>query len=456
MPKHCPFLIAKNLSNPKIARRGIRAGFEECLTRNPYFPILRLWKGEFLEKGGGLAMAERQLTRRQFLKGVGVTCACSNLLINPFSSEAALGKDEPEESVKTAPNMEYRVLGKTGLKVSALSFGVMRLTDPAVLFEALELGINYFDTAHKYQNGNNEKMLGGVLKDYGRGKAFIATKIPPYRKRMGFERLQDTADMEKMMDKSLQRLQTDYVDVLFLHNISNADWPANEDMITFLEKQKKAGKARFVGISFHVEGRRYVDIVNEALKANFYDVFLATHNFKSPPEHTQALRLAQSKQVGIIAMKTQAGGYDKSVRGELNPHQAALKWVLDHDFVACAIPGMVNRRQLSQNVAAIGKKSGWSDRKVLDGYYAAIKDRYCVRCGACASSCSRHVDVPSIHRSLMYWEGYGDPELARVTYRRLSRDENAQACMSCSTPTCRCVNGIKIEERMRYAHTVLA
>jgi predicted aldo/keto reductase-like oxidoreductase len=401
-------------------------------------------------------MPKKELTRRQFLKRVSATCAYSNLLTNPLSLRTALGKDKQGESAKTSPNMEYRILGKTGLKVSTLSFGVMRLTDRAVLFEALEMGINYFDTAHKYQNGNNEKMLGGVLKDYGRGKVFIATKIPPCHKRMGFKQLQNTADMEKMMDKSLQRLQTDYVDVLFLHSIQDPTWPVNEDMISFLEKQKKAGKARFVGISFHVEGRPYVEIVNQALKANFYDVFLATHNFKSPPEHIQALRLARSRQVGIISMKTQAGGYGEGVRGGLNPHQAALKWVLDHDFVTCAIPGMVNREQLLQNMAAVRKRSGWSDRKVLDAYYAAIKDRYCVRCGECSSSCSRHVDIPSIHRSLMYWEGYGDLELARITYRELTTEENGQACMRCSTPTCRCVNGINIEERMRYAHTALA
>lgn len=401
-------------------------------------------------------MAKKQLTRRQFIKGVSATCACGNLLFNPFSSGTALGKNKERESAKTLPDMEYRILGKTGLKVSALSFGVMRLTDPAVLFEALEMGINYFDTAHKYQNGNNEKMLGGVLKDYGRGKVFVATKIPPYRKRMGFNVMRDTADMEKMMDKSLQRLKTDYVDVLFLHSIKDSNCPVNEDMIAFLEKQKKAGKARFVGISFHVEGRHYVEIVNQALKANFYDVFLATHNFKSPPEHIEALRLAQSRKVGIVAMKTQAGGYGKGIRAGLNPHQAALKWVLDHDFVACAIPGMVNREQLHQNMAAIGKKPGWSDRKVLDAYYSAIRDRYCVRCGECSSSCSRNVDVPTIHRSLMYWEGYEDLELARVTYRKLSTEENATACMSCTRPTCKCVNGIEIAERMRYAHTVLA
>jgi aryl-alcohol dehydrogenase-like predicted oxidoreductase len=400
-------------------------------------------------------MAEKALTRRQFLKGISVTCASSSLLISPLTSGATLGKEKQRESVKTSSNMEYRSLGRTGLQVSALSFGVAGLTDPGVLFEALEMGLNYFDTAHGYQNGNNEKMLGSVLKDYGRDKVFIATKVPPYHRRMMMRQLQNTATMERMLEESLQRLRTDYVDVLFLHSIENPDGPVNEKVMNFLAKQKKAGKARFVGISFHVAGRRYAEIVYQAVKSNFYDVFLAAYNFKSPPEHFEALRFARSRQVGIIAMKTQAGGYHKGVTGGLNPHQAALKWVLDKDFVDCAIPGMVNRQQLQQNVAAVGKKPGRVDRKALDAYYAAIKDRYCVMCGHCFSSCTRHIDVPSIHRSLMYWEGYGDLELARTTYRELSTRENAQACMTCYMPTCRCVNGIKIEERMRLAHTVL-
>jgi predicted aldo/keto reductase-like oxidoreductase len=262
--------------------------------------------------------------------------------------------------------------------------------------------------------------------------------------------------MEKMLEKSLQRLQTDYVDVLFLHNIEDASWPANEEMMKFLEKQKKAGKTRFAGISFHVEGDRYVEIVNQALRTNFYDVFLATFNFKSPPEHHEVLRLARIRQVGVVAMKTQAGGYKKGVTGGLNPHQAALKWVLDHDFVDCAIPGMVNREQLGQSIEAVGKKPGWSDRKILDTYYAAIRYRYCVRCGDCSSSCHGRVDVPSVHRALTYWEGYGDLDLARMAYHDLSTEENAQACVSCAAPSCRCVNGIKIRERMCYAHHVLA
>ena len=147
--------------------------------------------------------------------------------------------------------MEYRTLGRTGLKVSALSFGVMRLAEPAVLFEALDMGINYFDTAHTYQRGNNEKMLGDVLRQYGREKVFIATKIPPYYKRLGMKRLNDQKSLEAKLEKSLKRLQTDYVDVLFLHNIKDPDWPAHDEMLSFCQKMKETGKARFVGISFH-------------------------------------------------------------------------------------------------------------------------------------------------------------------------------------------------------------
>jgi predicted aldo/keto reductase-like oxidoreductase len=295
-----------------------------------------------------------------------------------------------------------------------------------------------------------------VLKEYGRDKAYIVTKVPPYERGVTGKKLRDTASMGKMLETSLRRLQTDYVDVLLLHNIEDPNWPKNEDMMHFLARQKQAGKARFVGISFHAKGSNFVDIVNETLMTRFYDVFLAAYNFKSPPAHADVLSLARSKQVGIIAMKTQAGGYDKAVSGGLNPHQAALRWVLDKDFIDCAIPGMVNRLQLQQNVAAVGKKPGWSDRKTLDSYYTAIKDRYCIRCGECASSCPAHVDIPSVNRSLTYWEGYGDLELARAAYGDLSNEENAHACVDCSAPTCRCANGIEIGERMRYAHNVLA
>ena len=397
-------------------------------------------------------MIEKQLTRRRFLKDLTLTCTGSAFGVQTLATRRVWGKLPKDAGSKESPTMEYRTLGKTGLKVSALSFGVMRLSEPAVLFQALDMGINYFDTAHAYQNGNNEKMLGSVLKSYGRSKVFIATKIIPYYKQFGIKHLSNQKSMETMMEKSLTRLQTDYVDVLFLHSITDPQWPLHEDMLGFCQKMKKTGKARFVGISFHTTGQTYVDTVERALEAGVYDVFLATLNFKSPPAHIQALKRARQKGVGIIAMKTQAGGYKSEAKPWLNPHQAALKWVLDNPFVDCAIPGMVNRQQLAENVGVIGRKIGWSDRKTLSAYYDAVKDRYCLRCGSCISSCKKQVDIANIHRCLMYWEGYDDFHLGRHTYQRLSTAENALTCMDCTAPTCHCINGINICERMRHAH----
>ena len=398
-------------------------------------------------------MTGKKITRRRFLRNLTTAGTCSCLYVNTLTAGYPLEKSHKKYASNDKMEMEYRTLGRTGLKVSALSFGVMRLAEPAVLFEALDMGINYFDTAHTYQRGNNEKMLGDVLRQYGREKVFIATKIPPYYKRLGMKRLNDQKSLEAKLEKSLKRLQTDYVDVLFLHNIKDPDWPAHDEMLSFCQKMKETGKARFVGISFHSGGKTYVDTVDQALKADVYDVFLATLNYKSPKAHIDALKRARKKNVGIVAMKTQAGGYEQGARESINPHQSALRWVLDREFVDCAIPGMVNRQQLAENSGVIGMKMGWSHRKTLSVYYDGIKDRYCLRCGACSSSCKNAVDIHTIHRSLMYWEGYQDFELGRKTYRELATAENALACMSCSTPVCRCINGIRISERMRYAHT---
>jgi len=398
-------------------------------------------------------MTEIKLTRRRFLRNLTLTCTCSGVYVNALSARSLPEKIRNRHAAKSKANMEYRTLGRTGLKVSAVSFGAMRLTEPGVLFEALEIGINYFDTAYLYQKGNNERMLGDVLKAYGREKVFIATKIPPFAYPRSEKLLADQKSMEANMEESLKRLKTDYVDVLLLHSIQDPAWPANEDMLSFCEKMKKTGKARFVGISFHTAGKTYVDTVDQALKTDAYDVFLATLNYKSSTEQMDALKRARTKNVGIVAMKTQAGGYDQKSDASLNPHQAALKWVLDRDYVDCAIPGMVNRQQLEENTGVVEMKLGWSHRKTLAKYYDSIKDRYCVNCGACAFSCKKAVDIRTVHRSLMYREGYRDPDLGRTTYRELSAAESALACMTCSAPTCRCIHGINIPERMRHAHT---
>lgn len=402
-------------------------------------------------------MNQKRIDRRQFLRDMSVSVAGAGLMLNALDVSGARAAVPAAPQNSSTAAMEYRDLGKTGMKVSAVSFGVMTLTDPAVLFKALDLGINYFDTAWMYQNGKNEELLGKVLKEYGRKKAFVATKIAPvfsFRAKDSMP-MEKSEKMEEKMGQSLKRLQTDYVDVLFLHNIVKPEWATHEPMLKFLEKMKQQGKARFVGISFH-EGSTLVNVVQAGLQTNCYDVFLAALNFKSPPEHAEALKKARQKGIGIIAMKTQAGGYQDVRRGSLSPFQAALAWALQNDFVDCAIPGMANLDQVAENAGAVGKKLGWSDRKTLHAYYNSVRDRYCLRCGECTGTCPYETAIPTVNRALMYYEGYGDRELARSTYRNLGSVENARRCVTCRDLTCSCVNGINIAERMRYAHCLLA
>jgi len=404
-------------------------------------------------------MTVQRMTRREFIVEVGLKAAGAGLMLNELQALPANAGEQPtQEKAKGSPPMAYRPLGKTGLMVSTVSFGVMRLQEPAVLFKAIDLGINYFDTAHVYQNGNNEILLGKVAKEYGRTRIFIASKAQPFKlwKEVP-DKLRDMAKktLDQSLEESLKRLQTDYLDVFFIHSVDDKSWPLNEEILAFIEKIKKQGKARFAGISIH-EPDCYVEVIDQVLKSPLYDVILASLNFKSPPEHGEVLKKARKAGLGIIAMKTQAGGYQSASTPSVSPHQAALTWVLEKDYVDCAIPGMVNMEQLAENTAAAGKKLSWSDRKVLSGYYHSVRDRYCTMCGACSGTCSKGIRINTVNRALMYCEGYGDAALGRETYRELSSRVNALSCVGCSSQSCFCVNGIQIAQRMKRAHNLFA
>jgi len=155
-------------------------------------------------------------------------------------------------------------------------------------------------------------------------------------------------------------------------------------------------------------------------------------------------------------MKTQAGGYETPPTGSLNPMQAALKWVLNQDFVDCAVPGMQNIGQLEENMGVVGKKMGWNDRKVLHAYSSDIKYQYCIMCGKCLSTCGNLVNITTVNRALMYSEGHRNFKKGRGTYHALSTEESGLSCVSCTAPTCKCARSIKIAERMKLAHSLFA
>jgi len=378
-------------------------------------------------------VAARKWTRRDVLR-LGATAAAAGVV-----APRALLAEAAEEK----PQIEYRVLGRTGIKVSAVSLGCM-VAPEEVIAKALDMGINWFDTAHSYKGGRNEWEVGRVLKGR-RDKVHICTKIAK----------RDTAAMLKDLETSLKRLQTDYVDLLLIHGAGSRAEVTNPDYMAALEKAKQQGKARFIGVSTH---RKMDEVIQAAVGAGVYDAVVTTYNFKAPEPVRKAVAQAAKAGVGIIAMKTQMGG--KLPRplpfptGELTLHQAALRWVLDDPNIACAIPGCRSFEQLEQNFAVMGKRLGYLDRWRLERYALATAGTYCTGCGQCQGTCPRDVDIPEVRRTYMYLMDYGDPGLARENYRTLTA--NAAPCLDCETCTARCVQGASLQPILRETHRRLA
>jgi hypothetical protein len=149
-------------------------------------------------------MLSEKMGRRKFMRNM--SSALLGVVSSPFWSGLPLAHAEK----KSVP--EYRTLGKTGLKVTAVSMGVMNCNDPAVLLRAFDLGINFYDTADCYMKGRNEEMVGKAFEGK-RQKVFIQTKVHAH----------DEKKMRSSVERSLRRLRTDYIDVLVWHDHSSPE-----------------------------------------------------------------------------------------------------------------------------------------------------------------------------------------------------------------------------------------
>lgn len=370
-------------------------------------------------------MSGTNLTRRDFIR------------IGPAA--VALTVAAPAIIAQTrTPTLEYRALGRTGLKVTTVSLGCM-VAPEEVIAMAGDLGINWFDTAHGYKGGRNEGEVGRALKGK-RQKVHISTKL-----RQGSEQ-----EMSSQLDTSLQRLQTDYVDMLCVHALSRRDQVFNEASVSALKRAKEAGKTRFIGLSTH---SNMAEVINSAVEAKVYDMVLTTFNYNADPSLLQAVENAHKSGIAIVAMKTQLGDFPNP-KGGLTPHQAALGWVLENQSVSCAVPGTRDFTQLEHNVAVMGKRLSAADRRELDAYAAATSSLLCTGCRGCDGQCPQGVDIPEVRRCAMYLEGYRDQELARENYRQLAR--NASPCPDCATCTVSCVRGTRLQPLMSRVHQYLA
>lgn len=379
------------------------------------------------------------MDRRIFLRS-GITGA-AGIMAFP-SSIASPGSKEQEGSII------YRTLGKTGMKIPVISFGVMRSDNPNLCKAAYEKGIKLFDTANVYLNGNSETMLGNLFKDYPRDTFFLATKVKPEgADKNGRPTAETTTEaFLKTFDDSISKIKTNYVDILYVHNLTNPEMLEHKPIINAVKKLKKDGRVKFVGFSTH---SNEAALINAAAGNETWDVILTSYNFKQTyiSELQTAIRKASAGGIGIVAMKTMAGGgfLDKEKSKPINS-TAALKWVLSNPDITTTIPGMTDFDQVEKNVKILTDIT-LSEEEKNDLIIASTETGlYCTACSKCIPACPKNLPVPEMMRAYMYAYGYSDPRMAYSLLNELKSGENP--CSGCKSCVIKCTKEFNIKEKI--------
>lgn len=398
-------------------------------------------------------------TRRDFIAKPAAFLAASHLL---GGARSLLGQSKGAEAPANAPEPIRRSLGKTGITLPIVSMGVMNADVPGLVRRGYDVGIRHFDTAAYYQQGRNEQMVGAMIKEMGvRDMVTISTKVlrpgfgrgPGQTQAQVFSPAEVKAHFNEVFAGSLQRLQMDHVDILYNHAADTEADITSEGTLEAMAALKKEGKARFLGISSHQPERA----LKLAMKLGVYDVVLIAFNYTvaNDEELRKTIDEAASKGIGIVAMKTQAGGRnrpDPKLGKPLVPasQTALLKWVLNHKSITTAIPGFTTYEQLDQNFTVASDLAYTpEERAFLFDKNVVAEAQFCRQCGQCVPDCPHGVNIPQLMRSHMYAVQYANFQKATQTMADIDFGRGLENCGKCKSCQAICRNSVNIARKIQ-------
>ena len=361
------------------------------------------------------------------------------------------------------------------LKLSALGMGAMRLPtidgddakiDAAATQEmvdyALSHGVNYFDTAWGYHNGNSELVMGEALKKHPRDSFYLATKFPGY----------DLGNMPKVKEifpRQLEKLQVDYFDFYLIHNVNemNIDAYLNEDeygIYSYLLEQKRAGKIRHLGFSAlgSVEVmRRFLEVYHEGMEfcqiqLNYVDWTLQDAKAK--------MELLREYDIPVWVMEPVRGGRlaklsekDEEAISNLRPDEKPVAWAFRFlqslPEVVVTLSGMSSLEQMKENIDIWGEEKPLTDPEMdaLLHMAAGMMDGLlpCTACRYCTSHCPKGLDIPKLIGLYNDWKFTGGGFVPAMVIGTLPEDKRPSACIGCRSCEKLCPQQIKISEAMK-------
>lgn len=448
-------------------------------------------------EGTRMDQARKGLSRRGFLAA-------------SLAGLPALGLRAPERRYQNAsPSAEpprvkaFRTLGRTGWRVSDISFGAGNLSNANVLETALDRGVNYIDTGEHYERGGSERTVGEALKNRDRKSVFVTTKL-----NLTFDKRNDKAAIRDRFQKCLERMRLESADCLMIHMCTLAQVKYEPYHEAFREL-KAEGKVRFSGLSNHgadlsLYGRLddpMDQVVLAAAEDGRFDVVLFAYNYLKADVGGKILAACKAKDMGTTLMKMDPAFYiqedknifasveeryksqgkplpeaflklveqsqDRAAKTEafLKSHDlvgleqardAAIRFCLDHPEVHCVCPSINSFEALEAFLALSGATLSPGDEAVLAGCAEVVGDRTCrFACGVCESSCPRGVPVNTIMRYNYYFRGKGQEKAALSEYAALGA-RAAASCAECSGPCEQaCPYGVPIQGKLIVAHETL-
>lgn len=408
---------------------------------------------------------ERNWSRRDFLRISGAAGIGS--MLTPIGH---LANASDQSTLKTSEQMVVptRSFGKTGVNVSMLALGGILdlLYYQLLLRQALKMGVTYWDTAESYLHGNSEAGIGKYFARYpeDRKKVFLVTKTIS----------RDPDRMTLALHGSLAKMKTTYIDLYFLHEVSDVEDEINRKTRDWAEKAKADGKIRFFGFSTHsnMEG-----CMVEAAKLGWIDGIMIMYNYRLM--HTdgidKAIETCAKAGIGLTAMKAQASSVWHDVGKESEAalklteqfqrkgftfEQAKLKAVWGNPHIASICTLMQNTAVLEANAAAALDRTHLSskDMKTLEQHARETASGYCAGCAhICESAIEGNVPISKMMRCLMYYRSYGDRDQAKALFDEIpDKTRRLMPNLDYSRAEQRCPQGMPIGQLMREAANELA
>lgn len=374
--------------------------------------------------------------------------------------------------------MQYRPFGNTGIQISALGFGAMRLpkrmaddgkevfdhdAGAALIRKAIDAGVNYLDTAPYYCDAESELIIGKALKDGYRDRVLLSTKLP------GEDRGYDAA--RKRLEASLERMQTDRIDFYHLWGISWKRFETEaepEGQVRMALKAKEEGLIRHLSFSFHDDPENMFKLIDTGL----FSSVLCQYNLLDR-SNEDAIAYAHEKGLGVVIMGPVGGGRlgapSKVVQSLLPGRSAstaetALRFVLANPNISCALSGMGTLAMVEENVRVASNTATLTDEEQAQIAQSMAENReraklYCTGCNYCMP-CPVGVNIPLNFELMNYHRVYGLTDYARGQYQQIGQNawmkgEKASACVECGECEAKCPQHLHIRDQLKETHAAL-